>query len=135
MDPNSSHQWWSRWTVTVVLPHRRSHDDPRFFKAIELEHARVLRKLFGSTGQARVTHVSEAGHTEKWVLDGRVEGHPVHDPLFRARYSDLMVQHYQRGFGPNATVSIETSLEAGDGQDGKPACQLVIMPSVVFGGA
>ena len=131
--PNSQHQLWSRWTVTIVLPHRASHDDPRFHTNIELEHAHVCRRLFGSTGQARVTCVIgivRGELTETWTLEARVEGAPVHDPEYRDRHYRILRDHYQRGFGPLAHVRVTALLEAGDRQDGTPAAQLLILPLV-----
>jgi hypothetical protein len=133
MNPNSQHQIWSRWTVTAVLQHRASHDDPRFHQRIELEHAHVLRGLFGSAGEARVMRVIGVVRgvlTERWTLEGRVEGPPVHDPVFRARVYTTLRAHYQRGFGSGAVVTATAALEAGDAQDGAPPAQLLILPSL-----
>lgn len=115
--------------MTVVLPHRMDHDDPRFLSAIRADAGRLFRKTFGLTGRARVARVI-VDDVERWILQCQVEGHPVHDPEFRDRTSAVLAAHYRRGFGSAARVDVEAGLLAGDAQDGAPPDQWIILPSL-----
>lgn len=125
MSPNSAHQLWSRWTFTVT-PGRRVE---RPFANVRDNCARFGRTAFGAASAMRVTT-----HGNRWVIDVRTEGHPVHD----ARYVDWMTAQWRRffvnGFGVGTVVQCDTKLEAGDRQDGRPAAQLIILPSVAVTG-
>lgn len=115
--------------MTVELPHRRAHDHPQFLEAIRRDAGRLCRQLFGSTGRARVVHVI-VDTRERWVLQCQVEGHPVHDPRFRAAMTTKLTAHYEHGFGPTATVTVAAGMLAGDAQDGTPPDQWIILPSL-----
>lgn len=129
MDPNSTHQRWSHWVVTVDLPANPSHRPPQFQRAIEADAGRLFRAVFGSTGQVRVT--SALSHThERWIMQAQVEGADVHDPDFRVRTCLRLETHYRQGFGPSATVCAEAGMLAGSAEDGTPAGQWLILPTI-----
>jgi cobalamin biosynthesis Mg chelatase CobN len=124
MDPNSQHQTWSKWTVTVIPPSPLVH---RTRADVEVNAARFFRKAFGTATQCRIRAVNGL-----WTFDVRTEGHPVHDPS----YADYMAQAFARfftaGFGPGTQVTTASKLEAGSRQDGAPADQLLILPTFVL---
>lgn len=122
MDPNSSHQLWSKWTITVTPARKIRRDEP----TVHSNAARFMRKAFGSATQMRVTKQSNG----LWVFQVRSEGHPVHDPTYVAYLTTAFQQFFTAGFGISTKVSVSAKLEAGSAQDGKPASQLLILPSL-----
>lgn len=87
--------------------------------------ARFGRKAFGSVAQMRVSPVG-AG----WRVEIRAEGHPVHE----AAYVTWMTAQWQRffvgGFGVGTRVTCQATIEAGSRQDGRPAEQLIVLPTL-----
>lgn len=121
MNPNSAHQIWSKWTFHVT-PGRKI----RTTRAeLEANCGRFGRKAFGSASQMRIT-------TKKGVLivDVRTEGHPVHEPPYVEWMRQQWARFFLNGFGAGTTVTLDTKLEAGSRQDGTPADQLIILPSI-----
>jgi hypothetical protein len=144
MDPNSQHQIWSLWTWTVTPPlekrttllqfgksprKRKILTRPRNFEEIKVNCARFGRKAFGSTGQMNVQHWSNG----QYIVKVRTEGHPVHDPAFVTWMNGNWEKFFISGFGKGTQVKLETKLEAGDAQDGKPRDQLIIVPPFHIG--
>lgn len=123
MNPNSVHQWWSRWTATVTP------DPARPVPPIVLvtdNCARFYRKAFGSATALRV-----AATATGWVIECRTEGHPAHDPAYVAWMTQQLRRFLRNGFGAQAQVTFAVTLEAGDRQDGTPPDQLILGPAPV----
>lgn len=123
MNPNSTHQIWSRWTFTVT-PGRTIAAS-----RLELEQncGRFGRKAFGSASEMRIT--TRAG---KLIVDVRTEGHPVHEAAYVAWMRQQWTRFFRNGFGNKTRVDLETKLEAGSRQDGRPADQLIVLPPMAF---
>jgi len=126
MDPNSAHQRWSLWQYRVYpdQTHRPS------FATVKANVARFARLTFGSTSEMRIVCATDDQARLYWELSVRTEGHPVHDP----RYVDWMHAQWRRfllnGFGSSCIIHPHARLEAGDRQDGRPADQLIILPTL-----
>lgn len=129
MNPNSRNQRWSKWVVTATLPRRATHEGPAFFAAMQHDAGTLMRDTFGSAGQARVTVFRDTTH-ERWIVETVVEGADVHDPGYRARTCLALETHYRTGFGPLATVVAEAGMLAGSAEDGTPADQWLVMPTI-----
>jgi hypothetical protein len=121
MDPNSRNQVWSRWTFNVTPATAR----PRPLANVRENCARFARKAFGSATEMRVS-----GEGGRWCVDVRTEGHPVHDPAYVAWMRAQWERFFVSGFGVGTSVEINARLEAGDRQDGRPATQLIILPTI-----
>lgn len=121
MNPNSKNQMWSRWTFRVTpLINRRL-----YFEDVRATCARFGRFVFGSASEMNV--IFDRG---RWVIDVRTEGHPVHDAAFVENIRAQWVVFFEHNFGRGTEVALETKLEAGSRQDGTPAEQLIMMPSI-----
>jgi hypothetical protein len=140
MDPNSQHQLWSLWSWTVkpaprpriglvAFGGKRVKVQGRNFEEVKTNCLRFGRKAFGSTGQMNIQEYSDG----KYIIKCRVEGHPVHDPAYVDHQNAAWTRFFVNGFGVGTEVSLETKLEAGDAQDGKPRDQLVIIPPFHIG--
>ena len=121
MNPNSTNQWWSYWKFTVTPPVWRQLD----FENVRSIYARFGRTTFGSATQMKVTE-----HMWEWVIEVRTEGHPVHDPNFAKNITAQWEAFFRHNFGKGVKVVTETKLQAGSRQDGTPAEQLIMLPSV-----
>jgi hypothetical protein len=119
MNPNSANQRWSKWTFTVT-PGRTIE---RPFTVLKENCARFGRKAFGGATEMRITQTRE-----RVTIEVRTEGHAQHE----APYVEWMRKQWERflinGFGLGTTVTLETKIEAGSRQDGRPADQLIILP-------
>lgn len=129
MNPNSTHQMFSLWEYRVYPdPARRPQ-----FSTVKANAARVGRVLFGSATEMRLVCATDDAGRLYWEIAARTEGHPVHDP----HYVEWMHANWQRffheGFGATCEVQAHARLEAGDRQDGRPADQLIIVPTLVVG--
>jgi hypothetical protein len=139
VDPNSTHQRWSRWTFTVA-----AHPDklPTQAECIDA-FRRYVAVLFQSRiGRVKLEIASNAWrggmfngeYPEVWlyVFTVEVEGPPVHDVMYRdwvrREFGGVFVL---KGFGPSARLhQMETSLLAGSAQNGTPSRQLLVLPTV-----
>jgi hypothetical protein len=141
VDPNSTHQRWSRWTWVVKcdplkVPSR---------KDVEHNFGLYVRRLFHSTvGRARVLYVhdrrdsplGEAGlplslfAKHVFILQVEIEGPNVHDPDYVAHVKrEFAGVFVAKGFGPSAQLlRQEAELLAGSAEDGRPAKQLLVLP-------
>jgi hypothetical protein len=54
----------------------------------------------------------------------------VHDPAYTEWVHDKWRTFLTMGFGAQSDVQVHARLEAGDRQDGRPADQLIIMPTL-----
>lgn len=122
MNPNSAHQMWSKWTITVAPAKTIPRNEP----TVKTNAIRFVRKAFGLATQMRITKQSNG----LWVFQIRTEGHPVHDTTYVTYMTQAFQQFFIAGFGLGTKVSVTAKLEAGSAQDGKPASQLVILPSL-----
>lgn len=118
---NSANQRWSAWTI-VVDPARSV---PRDDAIVHANVARFLRKAFGSASAARITK-----RGAQWVIEVHTEGHPAHDPAYVGYFSAAFKQFFIAGFGVGTRVSTTARLIAGSAQDGAPAAQLLVLPSL-----
>ena len=75
-DPNSRHQLWSKWTVTI----RPTALGSPTFETVRVNTARFMRKAFGSSAHMRVRQF-----TRSWVIEVLADSqrHP-HDALHDA---------------------------------------------------
>ena len=122
MDPNSTHQLWSRWTWyvrpgrTLALP----------FEPVKLVLTNFVRSQFGSTGQMRITEP-----LDHYLIDVRIEGRPAHDPDYVRITAPKFEAFFVSQFGVGTVVRLHgPRVEAGSRQDGRPPDQLVIIPSI-----
>lgn len=122
MDPNSANQTWSRWTWEIV-PSRSLL--MWTFPEVRTNCARFAKRAFGLATQMRVTQVDNW-----WRVDTRTEGHPAHDPSFRAWMLGNWDKFLRAGFGSDSKIDVEVKVEAGSLQDGTPSQQLIIMPTI-----
>lgn len=121
MNPNSANQYWSKWIIQVI-PFRPM----RTPEEVELNAARFLHKMFGSTATAKFTLDSVPLQFE--VL---AEGHPATDPSYVAFCTQNLQKFFTVGFGIGTKVAVTASLKAGSAQDGTPSAQLIVLPSLV----
>jgi hypothetical protein len=124
LDPNSQHQLWSRWTVTLhAMPGRALPS----VEEIADNARRFFVRLFRSTiGRVR------ADIRDRYVeIVTEIEGPAAHDPALRAHAILQIREHFIRtGFGrPDCAVTV--GILAGDCQDGTPPAQLIVMPNVI----
>lgn len=87
-----------------------------------------MKKGFGSSSQMRIRKIGL-----QYVVEVRTEGKPVHEPGFVKYMSESFDKFFVNGFGLGTKTKIEAKLEAGSRQDGTPAEQLLILPSVSIG--
>jgi hypothetical protein len=129
VDPNSTHQRWSRWVATV-----RAHRTRRpTLEDVRLNWTRYVRRLFRTTvGRIRVEVLDD-----RYRLVAELEGPPVHDPAYVAWVRrELAGAFVAKGFGPGAVLEdLETALLAGSAEDGRPAAQLLVLPRLTIGKA
>jgi hypothetical protein len=125
MDPNSTHQMWSRWAIRVSTPGVKVPS----FQTVKLAAAKLGRLLFGSASAMRVTQAFEGGRTV-FTIDVRTEGSPVHDTAFVAWMTDQWTAWARKGFGAAAHAQVDAKVEAGDRQDGKPREQLIMIETL-----
>lgn len=123
-NPNSGNQVWSKWTFTVV-PSLSQH--LLRFKAVKENAARFGRKLFGSATEMRVQQLFNG----TWQIDVRTEGSPAHDPVFTEYITSCWTSFLIKSFGSGAAIEITSKFEAGSKQDGSPAEQLILVPSII----
>lgn len=125
MNLNSDNQCWSFWEYRVYPDGTRRPD----FALVKANCARFGRLMFGSTSEMKVRYAAEHGRAF-WEVAVLTEGHPVHDPA----YTEWMHRQWQRffhaGFGPSCELQSHARLAAGDRQDGTPADQLIMLPSL-----
>lgn len=60
-NPNSQHQFWSKWVFEVRVEGKPALD-PRYQELVRLEAAKWFAANFGRTGQMRMTVYWEAGN-------------------------------------------------------------------------
>lgn len=121
MDPNSQHQIWSLWTF-IVTPGMVME---RPFRDVKYNLSRFARNAFGSTSQINIVWDGKS-----YVIKIRSEGHPAHDPSYQKYFLENFTKFFVNGFGLGTSVNMLVKVEAGDKQDGKPAEQLIILPSI-----
>lgn len=120
-NPNGQNQRWSRWTFEVYEVGRHV---PK--REVEYNAAKWLRAGFGSAGKVRVNWIVTG-----WRIDCLIEGPPAHDPGFVASVRREFMGFVAKGWGPLSWCSVHTRVLAGSLGDGRPASQLVEMPSII----
>jgi hypothetical protein len=136
MDPNSQHQRWSRWVFGIEasprkLPSRLSVLDNarRYFAAgFQSTAGRVKCQLLRTP-----LDVKFARRATYYLLSIDIEGPPAHDPAYQKSVrQDFAKKFVAGGFGFSARlVKFEVQILAGDQQDGRPADQLLVLPTLV----
>ena len=124
LDPNSQHQFWSRWTVTL-----RAHSGRPLPSVQEIaDNARRFYKLLFASSIGHVRADIQGRHI---TIVCEIEGPAAHDPDLRANAIYRIREHFiRKGFG-HADANVEVGILAGDVQDGKPPTQLIVMPHVI----
>lgn len=122
MDPNSRNQMWSRWTFAVAPGRTLCRPSAN----VRDNCARFGRKAFGTATEMKVASQPDG----TWQVEVRTEGHPVHDPQYVAWMCAQWERFFKGGFGAGTQVRCTARLEAGDRQDGRPADQLIILPTI-----
>jgi hypothetical protein len=123
MNPNSTHQLWSKWIITIRpdLPVQPA------FAEVQANAARFLRKAFGSAALCRVRRFTKA-----WVVEVLADAqyHPDDRESFTAMSRDL-TRFFRNGFGSaNTDVRVKARLMAGERMDGGAPDQMLMMPSL-----
>lgn len=127
MNPNSAHQQWSRWTITV-----EDRNASRSKQEI-LSNARTyFRMLFrSSVGRIRVDRRSTFAYRfVGWRIVIEIEGPPAQDPAYRkAAATDILTQFVEKGFR-HRRARVDVALLAGQTEDGRPPSQLLVIPPI-----
>lgn len=132
MNPNSDHQLWSYWRFTITPPSTRRAT----FEDVKLNAARWLRSIFGTGAAARVTREPVAESSARsWLYDRYVielfaEGAVAQDPVYVLIVERAFSRFVESGWGPLARATVEARVVAGNADDGKPPCQLVVLPDL-----
>lgn len=128
MDPNSQHQVWSLWEYRAYPDGSKRPD----LALVKRNCARFGRVLFGRASEMSIREAFDE-RRRFWEIKVLTEGHPVHEP----RYTEWVHAQWRRflaaGFGATCEVRCHARLEAGDRQDGRPADQLLILPTLKAG--
>ena len=116
---NSQNQWWSLWVFKVTQL------DVKSIETIKTNCARFGRKAFGSASQM---HIRVDPISMHYTIRIMTEGQPVTDPT----YVKWMTSQWKRFFqsGGASLNRCEARLLAGSPQDGRPASQLVMIPTI-----
>jgi hypothetical protein len=126
MDPNSANQRWSFWQYRIY-PDRTKRPE---FPTIKENCARFARTVFGQASEMRVV-VATDQHARLYVeVSVRTEGHPVHEAPYVTYMHEQWDRFLRNGFGPTCEIQSHAHLEAGSRQDGTPADQLIILPTL-----
>lgn len=127
VDPNSAHQRWSRWVFVVTLEGQSARVQ---LNPVRDAWQRYIPRLFKTTvGRGMAT--MHAGDVNRCVLTAEIEGPAVHDSMYRDYVRREFVNVFMLGFGPGARFDgMDASLLAGSAEDGSPAKQLVVLPSL-----
>ena len=127
--------WQADWDVRAGGNYRLVLRDSRgtdytvqgVYREVEPNARRYFAKLFGVAGRLRCTQQGSY-----YLFEVEVEGPPVHDPDYRrAVKRDFRTRFVEPGFGPSAQLTrFDGILKAGTNEDGTPAEQWLVMPSV-----
>jgi hypothetical protein len=90
----------------------------------------VVRGFHSTVGRARLKKTSPIDY----IFEVEIEGPPVHDPAFKAHVKRQFIEHFMfKGFGYRASlVRFDVVPLAGLREDGTPADQLVVIPTIHF---
>lgn len=120
MNPNSAHQTWALYVYEV-----RGATKGQRFDDVLTNCLRFGRKAFGSAAQLRVIQYERC-----WEVRILAEGYPVDDAAFTTWMHRQWEYFFKHGFGPSCVVKASARLMAGQRSDGKPADQMIIVPSI-----
>lgn len=126
MDPNSTNQQWSQWTFIATHPQKIKIP----FTVVKENVARFMRKGFGSTARMKVERDLIPSGDTRWRFTIQVEGANANDPDKRFYMQECVTTFLKIGFGPATSVVMEVRLLAGKPEDGRPADQWLIMPTL-----
>lgn len=122
MDPNSTHQLWSKWLIGVrpslpVLPAWR-------------ELRANLVAFLKSTGKFKSGTLVQIkqfprGYVVELLTD--TDLHP-HDDSIVEYYRDSFERFFRNGLGASTRVFLKAKLMAGERLDGRPSDQMLILP-------
>jgi hypothetical protein len=124
VDPNSTHQRWSAWRITLRHPLRW----PEVAEVRE-NAMRFARRVFrSSVGQVRCDRAADG-----YVIQVRIEGPAVTDPAYvRAVGRAWQTRFAVPGLGATVQTTMTARLLAGSPDDGRPRAQLIVAPPLVL---
>lgn len=129
MDVNSANQVWSKWVWFVSPKTAKLHGQtarPKFDYVLT-NLARFGRKCFGSSSSMRIRETNRG-----YIIEVLTEGHPVHDKAYVEYIRAAWQKFFENGFGGNTTSKLTAKLMAGSRQDGTPAEQMLILPTLTL---
>lgn len=133
MDPNSTHQLWSRWTFTLLSESLQLHPPQT---PLHFAFRRWCVETFGATGHAHCdefvhTHrVSEQITAKGYILWAEVEGPPVTDPEYILYVRRCFRYFVDQNWSTTIRFKMDTAVLAGDAEDGNPPRQLLVLPGI-----
>ena len=125
MQVNSANQLWSRWVFGV----QADPDKLPTIRECMPNFRRWVAKGFKSrSGRCRIIKPSVLDYE----FEVQIEGPPAHDPEYRGHVKRQFIEHFMfAGFGHSSRlVRYDVDVMAGDKQDGTPAEQMIVMPSI-----
>lgn len=126
MNPNSTHQLWSKW-MWLVRPGRKTVLP---FEPVKAAIARFTKAHFGSAGQMRITE-----RLDCYYIELLIEGKPAHDPEYIVHTAFVFENFFSAHFGAGTRTTLSgPRLMSGSRQDGTPPDQLIILPSLRWDG-
>jgi hypothetical protein len=131
MNPNSQNQRWSLWEYRIYPDGTKRPS----YSLVKKNSARFGRLLFGSASEMRIVCATDDYGRLYWEIAILTEGHPVHESAYVNWIHRQWAKFFRRGFGQTCEIHNHARLEAGDRQDGRPADQLIMLPSLPLEGA
>lgn len=128
MNPNSAHQQWSEWMFAVEVP---GVVGPALAD-ITLPFGRFFAALMGRAGRIKIDQaINPARRHTVWTITVQIEGESVFAPGWRAHVLQAFTLAAQRRFGERVRVTMDVRLLAGQTEDGAPAAQWLMLPTIV----
>jgi hypothetical protein len=121
MEVNSANQTWSKW-VWIVKPavtFRPSRNE------VVNKFATVGKKWFGSATEMRLRQKNK-----HYIIEYLTEGHPVNDPTYVEFTRKSWQELFEKLFGIGTVSKLTARIMAGSKQDGSPAEQMIILPTI-----
>lgn len=119
-DPNTEHQVWSEWTVTVHAA------KPCLYWQVRKGAAPNLKKIFGSATRVKIDLIDPP--RKVWRIRIQTEGHPVQEPGYREHVERNLRRIFEHGFGPGTRVHVAAHLLSGEPENGGPRKRLLALP-------
>ena len=132
MNPNSTHQLWSRWTAYVEVPYSVTHLQQTFHDEMKRATAMYFRRLFGSAAEMKIDMDAPRPGTTRFTIRCRAEGPPANDPAYRKIAMTALANFFGKNLRRYGKVSVRVDvfIEAGDPGNGHSPSQLIIAPPV-----